>query len=109
MYLYNIEDFTPAIKQIAAIILKASLEIEKAIGLLRSSKKANDVFGLCRQIRNYERQSDLVYYQAVATLFENEKDAIKLLKYRGILFSLQTSVNKCKNVTDVLNTILING
>jgi len=109
MYLYNIDDFTPAIKEIAAIILKASLELEKAIRLLRLPQKNNEIFGLCRQIRNYERQSDLVYYHAIAALFENEKDAIKLLKYREILFSLETSVNKCKNVTDVLNTILING
>ena len=109
MYLYNIDEYGPAIKEIAAIILKASLEIEKAIVLLRSSKKADELPGVCLQIKTYERQSDQVYYEAVAVLFEAEKDPIRLLKYREILFSLETSVNKCKKVTDVLNTILING
>jgi len=109
MYLYNIDEYGPAIKEIAAIILKASLEIEKAIVLLRSSKKVDELPGVCLQIKTYERQSDQVYYEAVAMLFDGEKDPIRLLKYREILYSLETSVNKCKKVTDVLNTILING
>jgi len=109
MYLYNIDKYEPAIKEIAAILLKASLEIEKAVVLLRSSKKVDELPAVCRQIKTYERQSDQVYYEAVAALFEAEKDPIRLLKYREVLYSLETSVNKCKKVTDVLNTILING
>ena len=107
MYLYNIDEFAPSIKEIAAIILKASLQIEQAVALLKSSKKTDELLGLCLQIKNYERQSDLLYNHAVAGLFDHEKDAIKLIKYREILSSLETSVNKCKNVTDVLNIILI--
>jgi len=108
MYLYNIDEYGPAIKEIAAIILKASLEIEKAIVLLRSSKKADGLPVVCLQIKTYERQSDQVYYHAVAELFLDEKDPIRLLKYREILYSLETAVNKSKKVTDMLNAILIN-
>jgi len=109
MHLYDIDEFAPSIKEIAAIILKASLQIEQAVALLKSSKKADELLGLCLQIKNYERQSGLLYNHAVAGLFDREKDAIKLIKYREILSSLETSVNKCKNVTDVLNIILIKG
>jgi predicted phosphate transport protein (TIGR00153 family) len=108
MYLYNVVEFVPPIKEISAIILQASREIEKAINLLRLPKNANLVIELCRQIKSYERQADQVYYHAVAELFSSEKDPIRLLKYREILFSLETAVNKCKNTTDVLNTVLIN-
>jgi uncharacterized protein len=109
MYLYNIVEFVPAFKDIAAIILQASLEIEKAVNLLRKLKNPDEVFELCRKIKACEQQSDKVYYHAVAELFANEKDAITLIKYREILLSLETSVNKCKNVTEALNAILINS
>jgi predicted phosphate transport protein (TIGR00153 family) len=108
MYLYNIIEFVPPIKEISAIILLASQEIEKAINLLQSPKKSDLIIELCRQIKIYEQQADQVYYHAVAELFSDEKDPIRLLKYREILFSLETSVNKCKNTTDVLSTVLIN-
>ena len=108
MFLYDIDEFSPAIKQIAAIILQAGIEIEKTIRMLRSIRKTDKIIEICRQIKNYERQSDQIYYHAVAELFAAEKNAIKLLKYREILSSLETAVSKCKKVTDVLNTTLIN-
>ncbi len=108
MYLYNIEDFTPPLKEIATLILSASIEIERSIHLLRTSKKDNQVTELCQQVKNYERASDQVYFNAVAGLFETEKDAVNLIKYREILLSLETSVNKCKSVADTVSNILIN-
>jgi uncharacterized protein Yka (UPF0111/DUF47 family) len=108
IFRYNIDDFEPAIKEIAGIILKASLEIEHAFVILRSSKIAGELPGVCLQIKAYERQSGQVYYRAVAELFAKEKDPIRVLKYRDVLQSLETSVNKCKKVTDVLSIMLIN-
>jgi len=109
MYLYNIVEFVPAIKEIAAIILNASKEIEKSVNLLRISKQHDMVLASCRQIKDYEHQSDRIYYNSLAALFANEKDAINLIKYREILHSLETTTNKCKNATEVLQAILINS
>jgi len=108
MYLYNIDEYTPPVKEITAIILKASTEIAQAVCLLRTAKKNGDLTDVCFRVKSYERQSDEVYYHAVAELFLNEKDPIRLVKYRDVLSSLETAVNKCKNVADVLNTISIN-
>jgi len=108
MYLYAIDEFSPAIKQIAVIILKASIEIEKAIKILRKTNKTTEIPLICGHIRNYEHMARQVYYHAVADLFSDEKNSIKLLKYREILLSLEMSVIKCKSVTNVFNSILIN-
>ncbi|MGN6181992.1 MAG: DUF47 domain-containing protein [Mucilaginibacter sp.] len=109
MYLYHIEDFMTPIKEIAAIILNASTEIQKSIKLLRASSEKDMVLASCRQIRDYEHQSDQIYYNSLADLFANEKDAINLIKYREILYSLETTTNKCKKATEVLQAILINN
>jgi predicted phosphate transport protein (TIGR00153 family) len=109
IYLYNMDASGPALKEIANIILQASLELEKAVSLLHTSKKPNQVFDICRKIKNYQRQAGQVYYRALQYLFNNEKDTIKIVKEREILLSLETSVTKCKNVTDVLNAILVNS
>jgi predicted phosphate transport protein (TIGR00153 family) len=108
MYLYNIDEYTLPVKEIAAIILKASTEIAQAVCLLRTTKKNGDLADACFRVKSYERQSDELYYHAVAELFSNEKDLIRLIKYRDVLSSLESAVVKCKNVADVLNTISIN-
>jgi len=107
MCLYDIVEFVAPIKEIVSLTRLASLEIEQAVSLLRSSKKTKSIFELCQRIKSCEEQSEQVYCNSVARLFSDEKDAIKVLKYREILFSLETALNKCANVTDVLNVILV--
>jgi len=107
MHLYNVVEIVPAIKDIAAIILKASIEIEKAVSRLKLHQDS-EILASCKLIKDYEHQSDQVYYTALAQLFADEKDAITLIKYREILYSLETTTNKCKNTTEVLQAILLN-
>ncbi len=109
MHLYHIEIFVQPIKEIAAIILNASIEIEKSVKFLKATTEKDLVLASCRQIRDYEHQSDQIYYNSLANLFANEKDAINLIKYREILHSLETTTNKCKKATEVLQAILINS
>jgi uncharacterized protein Yka (UPF0111/DUF47 family) len=106
--LYNITDFVVPMKELAALIQKACIEIQVSVNLLKVHHSANTIITACRQIKEYERQADRVYYNAVASLFLNDKDPINLIKYREILHSLETAVNKCKNVADVLEVTLIN-
>lgn len=106
--LYNIIDFSTPIKELAILIQKAGAELQKAVGVLKQHHAADIILIACRQVKEYERQADRIYYNAVASLFLNDKDAINLIKYREILHSLETTVNKCKSTADVLEVILIN-
>jgi len=109
MYLYNIINFSSAIIQISTIIVEAAKEIEKTVLLLNMPKGRDKIIIACRQIKQYEHRSDLIYYKSVAQLFADEKDAINLIKYREILASLENSVNRCKNVAEALESISLNN
>ncbi|MHB8206815.1 DUF47 domain-containing protein [Mucilaginibacter sp.] len=109
MYLYNITEFTSSMIEIADIVLEASKEIKKSVNMLSASAKGALILESCRHIKELEHTSDQIYYNALADLFANEKNAITLIKYREILYSLETTANKCKSVTDVLKTILVNS
>jgi len=109
MYIYNITEFGTPIKQIAALILNAGIEIEKTVTLLKMPKSRDMIIDSCRQIKEYEHESDQIYYHAVAELFADEKDAINLIKYREILASLENSVNRCKNTAEALESISLNN
>jgi uncharacterized protein Yka (UPF0111/DUF47 family) len=108
IYLYHIDECSPAIKEITGILLEACVEIEKAISLIWSTKNTTELSRLCTEVKNFREQADKVYYKALAGLFTEEKNAIELLKYREILLSLETAVNKCKIVTDEMNLVILN-
>lgn len=110
MNIYNITYFGPSIKQAVALIFEAAKEIENAVALLGSPKNKNEtIISLCRHIKQYEHQADLIYYQSVAQLFSEEKDAINLIKYREIMASLESAVNCCKRVAEGLENISLNN
>ncbi|MDP9080876.1 MAG: DUF47 family protein [Bacteroidota bacterium] len=106
--LYNIDECTQPMVILAALILKACVEIQNAVNLLKVNNADNNILLACRQVKQYERQADRTYYTAVAELFLNDKDAINLIKHREILQSLETTVNKCKTAAEVLEVTLIN-
>ena len=66
-----------------------------------------DVSDLRRRIKDLEHEADNVEQSAVADLFKNEKDAIELIKWKEIYSSLENVTDKCKDVMDVLESIVL--
>ena len=109
IYLYDIDECSPAIRQIAALLLKACLGIENAVSLLWSQQNRAGIALSCSEVKSFEQQAARIYYQALAGLFSDEKNPVRLLKYREILLSLESTVNKCKSIADEINMVIING
>ena|ERR1700761_49396 len=106
--LYNISSIVLPMRQITSIILNASIEIKKAVDLLRFAHNSLQVIEICRKVKAFKQQADGIYYSALSELFINDKDAINVIKNREILLALETTVNQCKCTADALETILIN-
>ncbi|MEO6849978.1 MAG: DUF47 family protein [Mucilaginibacter sp.] len=109
MDLYNIGEFLPAVVKMVGFIQLSCIEIQKLVCKLSKVEDKEAMIASCKTIKDYEHQTDLVYYHALADLFANEKDAITLIKHRDILYSLEAAVNKCKNVTDVIEIIVLDN
>jgi len=109
MNLYEIDTFIPAISEMVKYIQLSCIELQKLISGLSKIVDTEGMLASCRLIKDNEHKTDLIYYHALADLFAHEKDAIKLIKHRDILFSLETSANKCKNVTDSIEIIVLNS
>lgn len=109
MNLYEIDEFIPSIGQMAKLVQLSCTELQTLINALANLKDTEKLLNSCRMVKDYEHQVDDIYYHALADLFAREKDAITLIKHRDILFSLEASANKCKNVTDALEIIILNS
>lgn len=107
--LYEIDVFMPAIREIVKYIKLSCIELQKLISGLSRIADTEGMLASCSLTKDYEHRTDLIYARALADLFAQEKDAIKLIKHRDILFSLEASANKCKNVTDTIEIIVLNS
>jgi uncharacterized protein len=81
-----------------------SQELQKAVSLMQ---KNGNILGHCVEINRLENEADLVCQQAIATLFEHEKDPINLIKVKELLEFLERATDKAEDVANVLETVVL--
>jgi uncharacterized protein len=102
--MYRITTPPPAAGELAAIILRQSEELQKAVSLMQ---KNGNILGHCVEINRLENEADQVSQQAIATLFEHEKDPINLIKIKELLECLERATDKAEDVANVLETVVL--
>lgn len=104
MRIYNVIKPTETSLQLAEIIQKMTALLVKAVECLRELK---DIGKIREDIKAYEREADKICREAVARLFREEKNAVELIKWKEIYISLETVTDRCKEVMNVLEGIII--
>lgn len=107
MDLYKITEITPPIIKLAELILQGCIDVNKAISELRNLKNIRLITDSCVRINSMENQADYVFDRAVADLFEFEDDAKVIIKYKELFAAMETATDKCEDVANVLETILV--
>jgi predicted phosphate transport protein (TIGR00153 family) len=102
--MYRITTPPPAAGELAAIILKQCQELQQAVSLMQ---KNGNILSRCVEINRLENEADQVSQQAIATLFEHEKDPINLIKIKELLECLERATDKAEDVANVLETVVL--
>lgn len=58
-------------------------------------------------IKDYERECDEIQRSSIKKLFINEKDPIRLIKFRDIYEQLEDVADYCQNVANTMETIIM--
>jgi hypothetical protein len=107
MRLYHVDKITKSIRKLTEINLEACQNIEFAVSELKNFSSTKNITITCSKINKLENRSDDVYNKAVFEIFENETDAINVIKYKEVLSVLETATDKCKSVASVLEAIAV--
>jgi len=107
MELYKVEQITPAIIKLAELIYEGAKELEIAVSELRNLKNISKIKEAAVRINSIENHADDIFDMAIAKLFEEEKNAVEVIKMKDVLSMLETATDKFEDATDVINTILI--
>jgi predicted phosphate transport protein (TIGR00153 family) len=105
--MYKITVFGEAIIKLSELVLYASQELDKAVKELKNIKSLRNITDALVRINSIENQADYVFDKAVADLFEFEKDALTVIKYKEILSSLETATDKAEDAANVIESIIV--
>jgi uncharacterized protein len=74
---------------------------------LRDIKDSGKILADCVEIHSLENAGDIVLRTAIANLFENEKDAIELVKHKEIIEHLEEAIDACEKVSNIVEGIIL--
>ncbi|GAM09720.1 hypothetical protein OR1_02000 [Geobacter sp. OR-1] len=103
--MYNVEKPTTEAKQLAFIILKSCQTIDKAVALLGG--KLEPIAEYCVEVNALENEADRVCREAISKLFDEEKDAIQLIKWKEIYETLERATDKCEDAANILESVVV--
>ena len=104
LVMYRITAPPAAAGELAKIILMQCQELQKAVSLMQ---KNGNILGHCVEINRLENEADMVSQQAIARLFEYEKDPTNLIKVKELLEFLERATDKAEDVANVLETVVL--
>lgn len=107
LQLYKIEEYTLEMQQLAEVIEKSAIEVHAAVSTLKGMQDVVRLKEALVRINSLENQADDIFDGAIAQLFINEKDAVKVIKIKEVLANMETATDKCEDVANVIETILI--
>ena len=102
--IFKLDDKIDGADKLTTIIRQQIKELNKAIHGLRNKNQSMDE---CKAVKDLEAEADIVYQKAMTRLFEQEKDAITLIKKKEITDILENASDKCQTVATVIISIII--
>lgn len=107
MYLYKIKKPADELFVLTKILIEAVSKVKWVVHALREKKNFDMILKACVEINTLENEGDYVLRTAMARLFEREKDAVELIKWKDIFERIEESIDVCEDVSNIIEGIVV--
>ena len=101
---YRIQRIRPAVPDLTKVLHQATGQVVEAV---RRLGKQDNILAICIEIHRLENEGDRLSRALIAELFDEEKDPVQIIKWKEIIEVIETGIDKCEDVANVLETITI--
>ncbi len=107
LMLYRIAKPTPELWNLSQVLVRAVEAMVKGVKALHEIKKVDPIRLQCIEINRLENEGDQVMRGAMVKLFDEEKDPILIIKWKEIYEGVETAIDRCEDVANVLEGIML--
>ena len=101
---YKIDPIPEGVVELTGIIYECCKSLQSAVTGLKTRQPIIDQI---IEINRLENTADELSRRLVTRLFDEEKDAIRLLKHKEILEALEFATDRCEDVGDILQSVVV--
>jgi len=104
MLAYRIDPLPGTVLELCRLVQSCGISLLKAFESLAKDQPFMDH---CIEINRLEEAADQLVRAAVADLFQNEKDPIRIIKLKEIYEFLEQTTDYCEDVADALQNVQV--
>ena len=102
--IFHIGAAPAGVRQLTEVIQRMVSVLAEGVGRL---KKGDDVMKYCVEAKKLEEEGDAIYHEVLGQLFEREKDALEVIKWKEIYDNLERTLDEAEDVANVLESITL--
>lgn len=107
MRIYKIHKATPEYIRLAELLVQSTRQIEIGVKGLRRMGEGALAAIIHKEIHRLEHEADEVLTKAIGNLFDEEKDARQIIKWKDLYEILENSTDQCAAVADLIEGIFL--
>lgn len=105
--LYGVTEIPADLVELAKVLHHSTLELQKAVKDLRDLRNSKHIVKACIEINKLENDGDAIRDSAIARLFKEEKDAIRVIVWKEIYESVETAIDRCEDVANIIEGVVL--
>ena len=102
--LYHIASVRTGARELSRIIVDST---EQLVFAMKALEGRAGIAERAVEINRLENEADRAHQAAVQALFQEEKDAIQIMKWKEILDFLEEATDRCEDVANVLEGVVV--
>jgi uncharacterized protein Yka (UPF0111/DUF47 family) len=104
---YRVTKMPDEMAPLAHIVHLSAIELSKAIVDLKDMKNSHKILNRCIEVNRLENEADELMNTAIENLFSKGWDPCDLIKHKELLENLETAVDKCEDVANIIESIIL--
>jgi uncharacterized protein len=101
---YRIAQLRYGARELASLVWQSAMQVKVAVEAL---ERRSGVHQISVEVNRLENAADDVHDEALRRLFEEEKDAITLIKWKEMLDLLEEATDRCEDCANVLESVVV--
>jgi predicted phosphate transport protein (TIGR00153 family) len=101
---YRMAQLRYGARELASLTWQSAMQVKVAVEALERRK---EVHQLAVEVNRLENAADDIHDEALRRLFEEERDAITLIKWKEVLDLLEEATDRCEDCANVLESVVV--
>ncbi len=103
----NVQSMTDEARKLSKLIVECTKELKKVMIEMKNMKKSNTLQKSIIEVNRIEGEGDIIFRNAVTSLFTNQKDAIEVIKWKEIYEFLESTLDACEDVANIVEGVVM--